>query len=83
MEAVLNAISFADTVRRAEASMVWFSLLISAIMNNLNPEKYMVYVLTQMSSHHMTDELIARLLSYSKDLPDILKTASSSRQKVI
>ena len=70
---------FADTVRGAEASMVWFSLLISAVMNHLDPRKYMTYVLEQMSSQYITDELISRLLPYSKDLPEEIKTPSPSR----
>ena len=70
---------FADTVRGAEASMAWFSLLVSAVMNHLDPQKYMVYVLEQMSSQYITDELISRLLPYSKDLPKEIKTASPSK----
>lgn len=70
---------FADTVRGAEASMVWFSLLVSAVMNHLNPQKYMIYILDQMSSQYITDELISRLLPYSKDLPQEIKITSPSR----
>lgn len=68
---------FADTIRGAEASMVWFSLFISAAMNQLNPQEYVEYVLTQMCSNYMTDELIEQLLPYSKNLPDKLKVTSS------
>jgi transposase len=63
---------FADTVRGAEATMVWFSLFISAVMNHLDPRAYVEYVLKQMCSNRITGELIDQLVPYSKSLPDQL-----------
>jgi len=64
---------FADTRHGAEVSAVYFSLLISARMNNLNPEKYLTYLLEQLSSYGLRDDVIERCLPYSKELPETLK----------
>lgn len=68
---------FADTIEGAKSSMVWFSLIISAVMNGLNPEKYLNYVLEQAARHPMTDEMIQSLLPYSKNLPANLKSGTA------
>jgi len=67
---------FADTISGAENSMAWFSLLISAKLNHLNPEKYAVYVLEQLSTYGLHDDVIERILPYSKNLPAELKAAA-------
>ena len=40
---------FADTIEGAKATSMWFSLIISARMNHLDAEKYLIYVLDQLS----------------------------------
>ena len=67
---------FADTKSGAKNSMIWFSILISAKMNQLNPEKYAAYVLEQLSTYGLKDEVIERVLPYSKNLPADLKSAA-------
>jgi hypothetical protein len=42
-------------------------------MNNLNPEKYLTYLLEQLSSYGLRDDVIERCLPYSKELPETLK----------
>lgn len=65
---------FADTINGAECSSIWFSMMISSRMNKLNTEKYLIYVLDQLSSaDKITDELIEKCLPYSKQLPQTLK----------
>jgi len=70
---------FADTVNGAKQSMVCFSLIISAVMNDLNPEKYLTYVLEEAARYPMTQETTERLLPYSKNLPENLKVKATSR----
>ena len=65
---------FADTRQGARISSIWFSLIISAKMNHLNMEKYLAYVLEQMSSEErITEEMINRCLPYSKSIPNSIK----------
>ena len=65
---------FADTIEGAKATSMWFSLIISARMNHLDAEKYLIYVLDQLSaSETITDELVERCLPYSEQLPASLK----------
>ena len=68
---------FSDTRSGAKISAVYFSLLISARMNGLNPEKYLCYILTELSTHGLKDDVIERCLPYSKALPDDLKISKS------
>lgn len=52
----------------------YMSLLNSAKMNGLNPEKYLCWLLKEMSRRKLADEdAIRELLPYSKSLPDELK----------
>ena len=65
---------FADTIEGAKATSMWFSLIISARMNHLDAEKYLIYVLDQLSaSETITEKLIERCLPYSNQLPVNLK----------
>lgn len=65
---------FANTIRGAEISSIWFSLIISARMNKLNIEKYLTYVLDVMSSEDdITEEMIEKCLPYSKSIPNSIK----------
>lgn len=65
---------FSATRDGAKYSCMYFSIIISAIMNHLNPEAYLTYVLDELSSHGLRDDVIERVLPYSKSLPDNLKT---------
>lgn len=64
---------FADTVNGATVSSYYFSLIISAKMNHLNPELYLEYVLEELAVYGLRDEVIERVLPYAKNLPDRLK----------
>lgn len=68
---------FADTRHGAKISAVYFSLLISARMNSLNPEKYLTYLLDQLSTYGLKDEIIENSLPYSKSLPEYLRITNS------
>ena len=50
-----------------------FSILISAKLNHLDPEKYLAYVFRELTEHGLSDESIERVLPYSDQLPDTLK----------
>lgn len=53
---------------------MWFSLIISARMNHLDAEKYLIYVLDQLSvAETIIDELIERYLPYTNQLPANLR----------
>ena len=69
---------FADTINGAEQSMIWFSLLISARMNQLNPERYIAYVLEQLSTYGLRDDIIENCLPYSKNIPASIKLPAHS-----
>ena len=65
---------FADTIEGAKATSMWFSLIISARMNQLDAEKYLIHVLDQLSvAETITEELIERCLPYSDQLPSSLR----------
>lgn len=68
---------FADTRHGAKISAIYFSLLISARMNNLNPEKYLAYLLDQLSSKGLRDEVIEQCLPYSSSLPEELRISKN------
>ena len=63
---------FSDTKHGAKISCIYFSLLVSARMNNLNPEKYLTYLLEQLSAYGLRDDVIDRCLPYSGQLPEYL-----------
>lgn len=44
----------------------------SAILNRLKPERYLSYVLDTLRREGLRDEVIERLLPYSKKLPEEL-----------
>lgn len=65
---------FADTIEAAQATLMWFGLIISAKINRLDADKYLIYVLGRLSaSETITEELIERCLPYSDQLPAALK----------
>lgn len=68
---------FSDTKHGATISCVYFSLLISARLNKLNPEKYLTYLLDQLSTYGLKDDVIERCLPYSRQLPEYLQISKS------
>lgn len=68
---------FSDTRSGARISAIYFSLLISARMNQLNPEKYLTYLLSELSTYGLKDDVIERCLPYSKVLPEDLKISKN------
>ncbi|WP_352230839.1 transposase domain-containing protein [Dubosiella newyorkensis] len=49
---------------RAKATAACFSLLVSADMNKLNPEKYLAYVLDRLRKEGLKEDVIEELLPY-------------------
>lgn len=60
---------FSNTRRGAKQSSIYFSMIETAKMNELDPYKYLRYVLERMSKEKQEDQLIQELLPYSKKLP--------------
>ena len=67
---------FSNTKRGAGSSSIYFSLIESAIMNNLDPYKYLVHVLERLSKEGLKDSVIEEVLPYSQSLPKNLYTKS-------
>ena len=66
---------FADSVEGAKANAVMYSIIESAKLNNLNIEKYLNYLLSELPQlENIQDEKqLAKYLPWSKELPkDIL-----------
>ena len=63
---------FSNTDRGARAMMVYFTLLQSAVLNGLNPERYLTYVLEKMRSMKQTEENLRTLFPYSGRFPEEL-----------
>lgn len=64
---------FANTERGAAVSAYYFSILISAKLNHLDPEQYLAYVFRELSTHGLRDEVVERVLPYSDQLPAYLR----------
>lgn len=60
---------FSNTFRGAKATAICFTILQSAILNGLDPRKYLVYVLDVLSTQGLQDHIVEGLLPYSKTLP--------------
>lgn len=60
---------FSNTKSGAQSSSIYFSLIISARMNQLDEEKYLSYVLDTLSQKGLTEQNIQAVLPYSKQLP--------------
>ncbi len=58
----------------AERMSRYMTLLLSAKVNHLKPEEYLVWVLRQMRTQRLTDEDLEDLLPYSPKIPDFLRT---------
>lgn len=63
---------FSNTRSGAKATTIYFSLLESAKMNNLDPFKYLCYVLDTLSTKGLKDSVIESILPYSNKLPNEL-----------
>lgn len=64
---------FANTINGAKISAIYFSLIESSKLNNLDPYLYLKYVLEESASNMNID--INNLLPYSDSLPKEIKTA--------
>ena len=61
-----------DTIEAVQATSMWFGLIVSARMNRLDAQKYLIYVLEQLSaSETITEEPTTQdfmdLIEYTKD----------------
>lgn len=64
----------ADTIGAVQATYMWFGLIVSARMNRLDAQKYLIYVLYQLSAAEtITEELVEILLPYSDQLSASLR----------
>lgn len=73
---------FAATKSGAKYTCMYFSILISARMNNLNPEGYLSWLLGNLAANikndgTIPDDVIEKVLPYSPDLPDNLKISKN------
>lgn len=64
-----------DTLNGAESSALTYSIIETAKANNLNPFRYLEYLLTEMMEHEEETDygLIDKLLPWSDKLPEICK----------
>lgn len=64
-----------DTVNGAESSTLIYSIVETAKANNLNPFRYMEYLLTEMMEHEEETDygFIDKLLPWSDELPEICR----------
>ena len=64
-----------DTVNGAESSALIYSIVETAKANNLNPFRYMEYLLTEMMKHEEETDygFIDKLLPWSDELPEICR----------
>ncbi|MDR2436884.1 MAG: IS66 family transposase [Endomicrobium sp.] len=46
---------FFDSIKGAVSGMIFYTLIVSAILNNLNPEKYIFYLLTNIQNTKVND----------------------------
>ena len=63
---------FADTVAGAKANAVWYSIIESAKVNNLNINKYILYLLSILSQleGEQEEDSLEKYLPWSEDLPE-------------
>ena len=67
---------FSDSVQGAEASMMLYSLLETARANELNPKKYLEYVLKARPSEKMTSEELELLTPWNKEVQKVCTNIS-------
>lgn len=73
---------FSDTRSGARYTCMYFSLLISARMNHLNPEMYLSWMLKQLKNGirndgTIPDEVIQEVLPYADNLPDTIRISKN------
>ena len=59
---------FSDTQDGAEASMVIYSMIETARANNIDPLKYLTYLLEKRPSADTPDEELAKLVPWNEDV---------------
>jgi len=59
---------FANSTKGAEAMAGWYSIIETAKMNNLDPYKYLKYILTQIPIYRHENKNLDELLPWSVDL---------------
>lgn len=64
---------FSDSVKGAEASEIIYSIVETAIANDLHPYEYLKYLIDELSQHKQTSEKLAEVLPWSDRLPDHVK----------
>ena len=71
---------FSNTNSGAQTSSNYMSIIRTAMMNGLDPEKYLTWVLDEMKHINiLTDEAIAPLLPYSPTIPQEVKAKGSNK----
>lgn len=61
---------FSDTERGAEASEVIYSIVETAIANDLHPYEYLKYLIEELSQHKQTPEKLEEVMPWSDKLPE-------------
>lgn len=64
---------FSDSVAGAEASEVIYSIVETALANDLHPYEYLKYLIDELSQHKQTPEKLAEVLPWSDKIPDHVK----------
>lgn len=73
---------FMNSERGADASSNIYSVMRSAVINGLDPEKYMTYLLEQLPEIDVhDDEQLNKVMPWSDLLPEDLKSRSRKKQK--
>lgn len=67
-----------DTIAGAKASAIVYSLTETAKANNLNPFRYLEFLLTELMEHQedTNREFLKELLPWSENLPDTCRVKS-------
>lgn len=75
---------FADTVEGAKTNAVYYSIIETAKVYNLNINKYIRYLLETLSQleGEQTEETIEKYLPWSKDLPEDILNYEGTYKKI-
>lgn len=71
---------FCDSTDGADASMMVYSLLETTKANDINPQKYLEYLLEARPSNTMTDDELDALAPWSRTTQDCCRNTSVSNQ---
>lgn len=77
---------FFNSVRGAKSACIWYSLVQSARLNNLNVEAYIYYAMEKIKADPdqcLTSDFLQPLLPYSESLPDDVKLKVKIKEKQI